>query len=174
MISIVVGTNRKEAVTKKVAHQYAEILKKYDMPSEILDLSDLPGDFIISALYENAGKNVAFNEFRASVDKATKYVFIVPEYNGSFPGVLKAFIDGLKYPGSFINKKCALVGLSSGQMGGSLALSHLTDIFNYMGMHVLAFKPKLTRIDKNMTDGKITETHYLEMLEAQAVQLINF
>ena len=41
------------------------------------------------------------------------------------------------------DKKAALVGISSGVQGAGLALSHLTDIFNYCGMHVLAQKPKL-------------------------------
>ena len=74
------------------------------------------------------------------IQSCDKFVFVVPEYNGSFPGVFKAFVDGLKYPASFKDKKCALVGISSGTQGGALALSHLTDIFNYLGMNVLALK----------------------------------
>ena len=103
-----------------------------------------------------------------------KFVFIVPEYNGSFPGVLKAFIDGLEYPGTFRGKKCALVGLSSGVQGAGLALSHLTDIFNYCGMHVLALKPKLARIEANMEDTKITNQLYNDLLKEQALSLLSF
>ena len=40
-----------------------------------------------------------------------KFVIIVPEYNGSFPGVLKTFFDGLKFPSTFTDKNCALVGI---------------------------------------------------------------
>lgn len=166
MIEIICGTNRQHSVSRKIALQYQAILKVKDQSSSIMDLSELPEDFIVSALYENAGKNPAFNVFRDQIEKAEKFVFIVPEYNGSFPGVLKAFIDGMKYPGSFYGKKCALVGLSSGSQRGSIALSHLTDIFNYVGMNVLAQKPKLSSIEKKMTNDKVTG-HYHDLLTRQ-------
>ena len=106
--------------------------------------------------------------------RSDKFVFVVPEYNGSFPGILKGFIDGMTYPNSFNNKKCALVGLSSGVGGGGIAMSHLTDIFHYLGMHVLANKPKLAKIEENMSDNLLTNKFYLELLYIQAQMLIDF
>ena len=78
-----------------------------------------------------------------------KLVIIVPEYNASFPGVLKAFIDGLTYPGGIQGKKAALVGLSGGGQGGLLAMTHLTDVLMYLGTTVLPSAyacPSSTRI----------------------------
>ena len=140
----------------------------------MIDLMDLPEDFIVSALYEKSGANEAFNPVRDHMTKANRFIFITPEYNGSFPGVLKAFIDGLKFPGGFKDKKCALVGISSGIQGGSLALSHLTDIFNYCGMHVLADKVKLFRIEQRMEDGELVDELSLNLLKAQAESFIKF
>ncbi len=174
MITIVVGTNRKNSKSRFIANLYQDILSNYGQESAIVDLGNVPADFITSALYENSGKNEAFNKKREQMERAEKFIFIVPEYNGSFPGVLKAFIDGLKYPDSFTNKKCGLVGISSGVQGGGLALSHLTDIFNYLGMHVLALKPKLARIEANTSETGITNELYKELLETQAQQLIAF
>jgi len=174
MIKIIVGTNRKDSVSKKIALQYQDILSSLDQASEIIDLQDLPDDFLFSALYEYNGKNEAYNAIHNKVKDGKKYVFIVPEYNGSFPGILKAFIDGMNYPNSFRNKKCALVGLSSGVGGGGLALSHLTDIFHYLGMHVLANKPKLAKIEENMSDHLLTNRFYIDLLHSQAVMLIEF
>ncbi|MDN5211560.1 NAD(P)H-dependent oxidoreductase [Fulvivirgaceae bacterium BMA12] len=174
MITIIAGTNRKNSKSKMVSKIYQGILSELGAESTILDLANIPSDFIVSALYENSGKNTDFNKYRQIVEETSKFVFIVPEYNGSFPGVLKAFIDGLKYPDSFTNKKCALVGISSGVQGGGLAVSHLTDIFNYCGMHVLALKPKLARIEANTVDEKIINELYQELLETQAQQLIDF
>jgi chromate reductase, NAD(P)H dehydrogenase (quinone) len=54
-------------------------------------LEDLPHDFVFSALYENNGKNLDYNAFHQKVKEGKKFVFIVPEYNGSFPGILKDF-----------------------------------------------------------------------------------
>ncbi|MCK5209002.1 MAG: NAD(P)H-dependent oxidoreductase, partial [Cyclobacteriaceae bacterium] len=133
MITIIVGTNRKDSVSQQIARQYAEILKELGVESNILNLMDLPIDYIYSALYENIGKNEQFNRMRSLMNHSKKFVFIIPEYNGSFPGVLKAFIDGLDRTKALVDKKCALIGLSAGDQGAGLALSHFTDILNYCG-----------------------------------------
>lgn len=161
-------------MSRQIADYYKTILDTKGATSQVVDLVDLPGDFTISALYEENGNNVGFNELREKVQSSEKLVFIVPEYNGSFPGVLKTFIDGFKYPQGIRDKKAALIGLSSGVQGGVFAMSHLTDIFNYLGMHVLALKPKLAGIEKNFSSGKVTNNLYNQLLNDQAEKLINF
>ena len=173
MITVVCSTNRKDAVSNTIANIYLDVLKSQGADHQYINLADLPEDFTSSALYENSGKNEVFNKYREMMATSEKFVFIVPEYNGSFPGVLKAFIDGLEFPDSFTGKKAALVGVSSGIQGAGLALSHLTDIFNYCGTHVLAFKPKLMHVEDNMTGGKLNEL-YQQFLEEQANDIINF
>ena len=175
MITIICSTNRNGSVSKQVSLQYQKILKNLNTESEIVDLTDLPDDFISSALYEQSGKNEKFNSIRERMKVSKKYIFIIPEYNGSFPGVLKTFIDGLEFPATFTGKKCAMIGISSGIQGGGLALSHLTDIMNYCGTHVLAQKPKLSKIENAMNDeGKISDKLYLNLLKQQAEAFITF
>lgn len=157
-----------------MAELYQQILDQNGAESEIIHLTDLPDDFVFTALYENNGKNSAYNAIHNRVKSGHKFVFIVPEYNGSFPGILKSFIDGMTYPNSFRAKKCALVGISSGIGGASIALSHLTDIFNYLGMHVLANKIKLAKIEENMSDGHLSNKLYISLLHEQARALIDF
>ena len=173
-IVVVCGTNRNDSVSYQIANICVQMLKARDREVALIDLSDLPNDFAFTALYEFAGKNEDFNHFRSLMAESNKFLFVVPEYNGSFPGVLKTFIDGLKYPDSFKNKKCALVGISSGIQGAGLALSHLTDIFHYCGMEVLSLKPKLSHIERHFEDGQITNPLYKELLVEQADKLINF
>ncbi|MEP2024535.1 MAG: NAD(P)H-dependent oxidoreductase [Reichenbachiella sp.] len=173
MVTIISSTNRKKSVSKKLAHIYQGILEDKGVNTELIYLDELPADFIETALYDQAGKNKVFNTFRKKMIEAEKMVFIVPEYNGSFPGVLKAFIDGLAYPHTFRDKKAALVGISSGVQGAGLALSHLTDIFNYCGMHVLAQKPKLSRIEENLTENNLSELYHT-LLEEQVDKLLRF
>jgi len=174
MVYIISGTNRKEAKSPYLAQLYAEALKELGAESEIIDLRDLPEDFVFSALYGNAGKNKEFNKFRDKMASGEKFVFIVPEYNGSFPGVLKSFIDGLTYPDSFRGKKCALLGVSSGDQGAGPALSHLTDIFHYCGMHVLAKKQKLAHIDGSFEGVKLVNDKYHQRIKEQAKELLDF
>lgn len=174
MITVICSTNRKNSNSAKVAAIYKELVEKAGEACEIIDLADLPADFISSALYENSGKNEVFEPIRQKMEAAQKIAMIVPEYNGSFPGVLKTFIDGLKFPDTFTNKKCALVGISSGIQGAVMAMSHLTDILNYCGTTVLAQKPKLSGIDKNMENGQITNPLYMQLLQDQVKAFIAF
>lgn len=174
MITIISGTNRKNSVSKQIALQYEEILNQNGIKTTLIDLENLPTDFIKTALYENQGTNEDFNPIREHMKEAQKYVFIVPEYNGSFPGILKTFIDALEFPGTLKGKKCAIVGLSAGVQGAVMALSHLTDIFNYLGMHVFANKPKLMKISGLMDAGKITDASSIRRLEEQAKSFIEF
>ncbi|WP_255700700.1 NADPH-dependent FMN reductase [Dyadobacter sp. CY343] len=173
-IVIIVGTNRPNSMSRKIAEYYQTILNHLDAPSIILDLINLPHDFTVSALYHNTGKNEDFNSLKSLLEQTDKFVFIVPEYNGSYPGVLKAFIDGLPYPNSFANKKAALVGLSSNMQGATIALSHLNDVFSYLGMNTLALRVKLGQIRNHFQDNVISNALYKELIELQAGQLIHF
>lgn len=176
MITIISGTNREEAVSLDISRLYKSLLDKLEVENQLIDLNDLPKDFAFSALYDNSGQNELFNIYREKMKTSEKFVFIVAEYNGSFPGVLKTFIDGLQFPHTFTGKKCALVGVSAGVQGGGLALSHLTDIFNYCGMYVLPLKPKLSEINIHFdrSANRITNDLYNELLETQAKDIVNF
>ena len=174
MITLVSGTNRENSVTRQVVDIYQKMLMERNVESTIVDLTDLPKDFIGTALYDNSGKNESFNPVRNHMLQAERYVFFVPEYNGSFPGVLKAFIDGLAYPTTFKGKKCALVGISAGVQGSVLAMSHLTDIFNYAKMHVLAEKPKLLHIENHLQNGEIVNPLFKKLLEEQIESFLKF
>lgn len=174
MITLISGTNRPESNSIAIVNMYAALLQKHGMPYQILDLAKLPADFTVTALYDNTGKNQEFNKLASMIATSDKFVFVVPEYNSSFPGVLKAFIDGLEYPNTFKNKKGALIGLSSGMQGSGLALSHLSDILNYLGLHVMAMRLKLAHIEKNFNGTHLTNQLYQELLEQHVEQFLNF
>ncbi|WP_266202245.1 NADPH-dependent FMN reductase [Pontibacter kalidii] len=174
MITLISGTNRPLSNSRAIVDLYASKLAQRGVAYQILDLADLPADFTSSALYDNTGKNEAFNKLSSMIAASDKFVFVVPEYNSSFPGVLKAFIDGLVYPNTFRDKKGALIGLSSGMQGSGLALSHLSDVLNYLGLHVMAMRLKLAHIEKNFDGKQITNKFYQELLEQHVEQFLKF
>ena len=174
MISIISSTNRTNSRTLKVSVYYKDLLESNGVESRIIDLSLLPEDFAFSALYHNQGKNELFNVFSRQINESNKFVFVVPEYNGSFPGILKTFSDGMDYPGGFRDKKCAMVGVSAGVMGGALALSHLTDICHYLNMHVLPSKPRLARLDTIFQEGKIVDKFLEDLIHKQVKDFIQY
>jgi chromate reductase, NAD(P)H dehydrogenase (quinone) len=170
----VATTNRKNSKTYKVAEYYQNLLNEFQAENEILSLENLPEDFAFSALYENAGKNPEFNLHKDRMDAADKFVFIVPEYNGSFPGVLKTFIDGLGWPNSLSNKKAAFVSISDGVLGGAHAISHLTDIFHYLNCTVLPILVRIPFMKKNFSEGDIQDPFIKNLMSEQAALLARF
>lgn len=172
MILIVATTNRRNSKTYKMAEYYQQLLLRNDAVCDILSLEHLPPDFVFSALYENAGKNEDFNRLQDRMTEAEKYVFIVPEYNASFPGVLKSFIDGLGWPSAMKGKIAAMVGISDGVMGGVHALSHLTDVFHYLGCTVLPTLVRIPHMKKNFTDGEIQDDFMRGLIVQQATELV--
>ena len=173
MITLLAGTNRPNSRARRIATYYTALLTSLGAESQILDLAELPPDFLTTALYENVGTNAAFNRLAGLLDAGDKLVIIIPEYNGSFPGALKAFIDGLSYPGGIQGKKAALVGLSSGGQGGLLAMAHLTDVLMYLGTTVLPQRVRLPFInqDLNNEDG-LNHDLSRQLLRQQAVALL--
>ena len=175
MITILSGTNRPGSRARRVADYYATLLAELGAECQLLDLAELPADFVSTALYANAGTHPEFNRLAALLAASSHWVVVTPEYNGSFPGVLKAFIDGLPYPGAFQGKKAALVGLSSGGQGGLLAMTHLTDVLMYLGTAVLPQRVRLPFISQDL-DAELGLRQELsrQLLREQATALLAF
>lgn len=79
-----------------------------------------------------------------------KFVFIMPEYNGSFPGILKLMIDNSDIRKCWWHKKAAIVGLADGRGGNLRGIDHFTGILHYLKMNVLYNKLPLSRINEEM------------------------
>jgi len=63
-------------------------------------------------------------------------VTVVPEYNGSFPGVLKYFIDMLRFPESLYGIPAAFVGIAAGEWGALRAVEQMEMVFQYRHAHL--------------------------------------
>ena len=173
-VGIIIGTNRKDAFTKNIANYYAQQLITKGHQTQIIDLEQLPPDFAFTALYQNSGKNPAFAAFQAQIDASDRLIFIAPEYNGSFPGVLKTFIDGLRHPDSLTNKKACLVGLSAGVLGNAVGLGHLNDVLSYLNANVLGLRIKLGEVAKHFKDGAFTNPTFETFVEKQINNFLSF
>ena len=172
MYTIVSGTNRKKSNTLNIAKQYAELLSQNNIPNQLLNLADLPKDFIFSALYGefNADFNTILEQYIFNVDGL---IIISPEYNGSYPGVLKAFIDGWS-PKKLNVKKAALVGVASGRQGNSRGMDHLTNVLNYLNISVIPFKIPISKVTEVIDEnGTITDEELKNAIKKQINLLIS-
>ena len=173
-IGIIVGTNRNDSKTEEIAIYYSKKINEAGFDTNFINLKELPNDFAFSALYGNAGKNPDFQKKQEQIDECQKLIFIIPEYNGSYPGVLKTFVDGLRHPDSLAFKKIALVGVSSGVLGNAVGLGHFDDVLSYLNANVMGLRVKLGNINQHFSDGVFTNTVYQNFTEKQIKNFLEF
>lgn len=151
MVTIIAGTNRPNSTTLKVAKYYQKTLAAKGLNADLLSLTELPDTLIATDLYGK--RSEAFARIQQRITATDKFLFIIPEYNGSFPGVLKTFIDACTFPESFYDKKAALVGISSGRYGNIRGVEHFTGICNYIHLHVMPLKIHITSVKNELDDA---------------------
>ena len=173
MITIISSTNRPGSSTLKLAQYYQKRLKEKGVEAGVLSLSQLPPNLIETDLYGQ--RSAEFEPIQDIVTKTQKFIFVIPEYNGSFPGVLKVFIDACSFPESFYEKKAALVGVSSGKYGNIRGIDHFTGICNYMHLHVLPLKIHIPSIHKEMdAKGDLFKEDTLRFTDEQIDKFVKY
>lgn len=165
MIVVIAGTNRPDSNTIKVARLVENTLRGCGEDVSLLDLSRLPRELFAPSSY--AAKPTSFQPFQDMVLAAAGIVTVVPEYNGSFPGVLKYFIDMLQFPESLVGKPAAFVGLSSGRWGAVRAVEQLEMVFQYRHAHLYGRRVFLPNIASLVDEqGRLSKPVISDRLEA--------
>ena len=165
MYTIISGTNRSGSHTEKVVKIYEAILKEKGIDAQVFSLVD------VDVLHRNPGFSSLENEFLVP---AQKFIFIIPEYNGTFPGVLKAMIDISDVKRVWWNKKALLTGVSTGRAGNLRGMDQMTGILNHMKVHVHPDKLPISSIDKIMDENGNFTNNTLQAIEQQLTEFINF
>ncbi|MEO6330137.1 MAG: NAD(P)H-dependent oxidoreductase [Ginsengibacter sp.] len=166
MYVIISGTNRLDSHTEKVAIEYQKILKNRRIDAIIVSLKN------IEVLKKNATYLSIENQY---LIPAKKFIIIMPEYNGSYPGVLKAMIDISDIRKVWWWKKAVLTGISTGRAGNLRGMDHMTASLQYMNVYVHPNKLPISSIDKVMDDdGVIYNENTLEAIHKQLDQFIKF
>jgi chromate reductase, NAD(P)H dehydrogenase (quinone) len=173
MITVIVGTNRPGSNTRKVARHIEEFYAELKVPLHVLDLAQLPPEIFSPASY--AEKPKSFLPFAEAVLKSDGLHVVTPEYNGSFAGVLKYFIDMLKFPESFERRPVCFTGLSAGIWGALRPVEQLQTIFGYRNAHIYPERVFLPGIGNSLDDqGRLKNPELLERLRKQAEGFVGF
>jgi NAD(P)H-dependent FMN reductase len=173
MIQLIVGTNRPGANSRKVASQIQGIYAQLKVPLGLIDLAELPGEIFLPASYTE--KPPSFQPFAEAVLKASGLVVVTPEYNGGIPGVLKYFIDMLKFPESFERRPVCFVGVAAGIWGALRPVEQLQQIFGYRNAYLYPERVFLPQINSLLdAEGRINDAELLKRLRTQAEGFTGF
>jgi NAD(P)H-dependent FMN reductase len=173
MITIISSTNRQDSKSMAVSNIMLKLFAELNAPAQVLSLTQLPHDFAFADLYGK--RSPEMHEIVAKyVEASNKFIFVVPEYNGSFPGVLKTFIDAIP-PRLFKDKKASIIGISDGHAGNLRGQEHLMGILQHIKMLVHYSKPKLSGIDKLVNqENEILDERTTKLLHEHAFLMSNF
>src|SRR5204863_914902 len=87
-LPVVIGTPRQGRLTEPAANfVFGEVSKRSDIETELIDIRKIP------IRMDDAGEALKDSRFSAVVARADGLILVVPEYNHSFPGLLKHVLD---------------------------------------------------------------------------------
>ncbi len=173
MISLVVGTNRPGSNTRKVARHLEEFYVAQQVPLRVLDLAQLPPEIFSPAAY--AEKPKSFQPFADAVVQSDGLHVVTPEYNGGMPGILKYFIDMLKFPESFERRPVCFTGVAAGLWGALRPVEQLQAIFGYRNAYLYPERVFLPQIYQLLDEsGRLKDTELLERLKTQVNGFTDF
>ena len=125
-LKVILGSVRPTRFSEKVVPWVLEGIKKHpEFEADVLDLKDFELPFFNEAetpsSKKEAYKHPAVAAWTAKIADGDAYIFITPEYDRGYPGVLKNAIDWV-YP-EWNNKPAAFVAY--GTVGGARAVEQL-------------------------------------------------
>ncbi len=175
-ITLISGTNRPQSKTRRLTsyiEKYFRTLLAKDDQIQLLDLALLPHEIFLPAAY--AQKPDSFAPFREAIIKTDGILSVIPEYNGSAPGVFKYFIDMLPFPESLRHKPSAFVGVSDGRFGALRSIEHIQQIWEYRNAFVYPERVFIPFAEKNVDqEGKPTDPKTLELLHSEIDGFLKF
>jgi chromate reductase len=173
MMTLLIGTNRPGSNSRKVGQQIAELYAELGVPLETVDLAKLPLDVFLPSAYGE--KPAAFAPFSEAILRSSGLHVVTPEYNGSVPGVLKYFIDLLKFPESFERRPVCFTGVAAGMWGALRPVEQLQAIFGYRNAYVYPERVFLPRIHDLLDDaGRLKDAELVQRLRTQASGFAGF
>jgi chromate reductase len=167
-VGILVGSLRKESVTKKLALNVAELFKG-GYETEFIEIGSLP---LYNQDYDDENDVPAeYVTFRNKMKEIDAVLFVTPEYNRSVPAVLKNALDvGSRPYGQSVwdGKPSAIISQSPGNLSGFGANHHLRQSLVFLNMQVVQQPEAYITGTYEMFDenGKINNVETTQFLQS--------
>jgi NAD(P)H-dependent FMN reductase len=166
-LPVILGTSRQGRASEHAARfVIQEVSQRPDMTTELVDIRE------IRLPIDDAGEAIKDAKFSATVERADGLILVVPEYNHSFPGLLKHVLDtNLK---EYIHKAAGVCGVSAGPFGGARMIENLLPVLRELGL-VAIFSDVYFGNARTLFDpatGRITDPSYAGRLKKFVDELV--
>jgi NAD(P)H-dependent FMN reductase len=166
-LPVILGTARQGRISEHAARfVFEEVSKRPDMTTELIDIRNL------RLSVDDAGEALKDTQFSATVSRADGLILVVPEYNHSFPGLLKHVLDSnLK---EYIHKAVGVCGVSAGPFGGARMIQSLLPVLRELGLVTIFSDVYFGTAGKlfDSATGNITDPAYVGRLKKFVDELV--
>ena len=129
-IPIILGTVRQGRMSEAIAQFiFQQVQQQNGIETELIDIRALP------IPVDNAGTDAKIPSFSETMQRADGYIIVVPEYNHTYPGLLKHVLD-LNYK-EYLHKAVGVCSVSAGPFGGIRAVEALLPTFKAFGLSTI-------------------------------------
>ena len=140
-IPVILGTARKGRASAHAARFLVEqINKREGLATELIDLAQLPMPV------DDVGGAIKDAAFSAKMNAADALVIVTPEYNHSFPGLLKHVLDSCLE--EYIHKAVGVAGVSAGPFGGTRVIENFLPVFRELGLVAIFWDVNFGSVNK--------------------------
>ena len=156
-IAVIVGSLRKDSFNRKLATALAALAPS-DFSFEHVRIDDLPH----YNQDDDGNQAASVKRLKTEISAAQGLLFVTPEYNRSFPGVLKNAIDHASRPygqSAWGGKPAGVIGVSVGAIGTALAQQHMRNVLAYLDVPTLGQPEAFVQAKDGLfeADGSIGE-----------------
>jgi NAD(P)H-dependent FMN reductase len=172
-LKIISGTDRPKSWALKLSKYISNIYTQKNIDAEVISLEDFPLADVVGGKY---GKEIpSIKKFRDPILNADALIFVIPEYNGGFPGILKMFIDYLPFPGAFEKMPMAFIGEASGAFGALRSVEQFQMIANYRNALQFPERVFIPRVSKEFDpETGLKDEFKQKLLDSQVENFIKF
>lgn len=140
-IRVILGTARKGRYSAHAAGFVVEqIRRRSGIVTDLIDIAEL------ALTIDDAGENLKDPSVSEQLARADALVIVSPEYNHSFPGLLKHLLDA--YLKEYIHKAAGIVGVSSGPFGGTRGIQDLLPVLRELGLVTIFWDVNIGMVGK--------------------------
>jgi NAD(P)H-dependent FMN reductase len=165
-IPVILGTSRKGRASAHATRLLAELLnRRAGVRSEVIDIAAIP------LPVDDAGEAIKDPAFAAAISAADGLVIVAPEYNHSFPGLLKHVLDSCL--SEYIHKAAGLVGVSAGPFAGIRVVQSLLPVMRELGLVTIFWDINIGHVGKVFADdGRLLDEAFVRRSDRFIRELI--
>jgi NAD(P)H-dependent FMN reductase len=166
-LPIIIGTPRQGRLTEPAANfVFGEVSKRSDIKTELIDIRKIP------IRVDDAGEALKDKQFCSTVRRSDGLIIVAPEYNHSFPGLLKHVLDTNLT--EYIHKAVGVCGVSAGPFGGVRMIQSLIPVLRELGLVTIFWDVYFGNAGKlfDPVTGKITDPAYSRRVEKFLNELV--